>query len=125
MVPVLVAALICDVAVQDPVTGKKNLIGIFDRLWAGKFPTARPISLYIKITDAEGKYVLEVKYVKLDTDEVLGAATAEFKVEDRLQSFDFVIQLPPAPIPEAGRYEFQIWANETFIGSAFLDAVAR
>ena len=53
VVPVLVAALVCDVAVADPGTGKKNLIGVFNRVNVGKFPTKRPMSLYILGTDAE------------------------------------------------------------------------
>ena len=36
--PLLVAALVCDVAVADPATGKKNLIGIFDQVRVGKSP---------------------------------------------------------------------------------------
>ena len=60
VVPVLVAALICDVAVADPASGKKNLIGIFDTLWAHQLPTARPMSLYLKVTDAEGRYSISV-----------------------------------------------------------------
>lgn len=36
IIPVLVAMLVCDVAVADPSTGKKNLIGIFNRVNVGK-----------------------------------------------------------------------------------------
>ena len=30
VIPVLVAALVCDVAIADPSSAKKNLIGIFE-----------------------------------------------------------------------------------------------
>ena len=49
VVPLLVAALVCDVAVSDPGTNKKNLIGIFDHVNVSVFPTRRPMSIYFKI----------------------------------------------------------------------------
>jgi len=124
-VPVLVAALICDVAVADPSTGKKNLIGIFDRVNVGRFPTQRPFSLYVKVTDAEGYYRTQVRYVQVSTGRVLAEAQGELNATDRLASTDVYIQFPPLPIPEEGRYEFQIWANSVFLGATFIDAVPR
>ena len=70
VVPLLVAALVCDVAVQDPSTGKKNLIGVFDAVHVSEFPTRRALTLYCKIVDAEGSYNFDVRYVRVDTGEV-------------------------------------------------------
>lgn len=125
VVPVLVAALVCDVAVADPSTGKKSLIGIFDRVLVGGFPTQRPMSLYMKLTDAEGRYKVEVRYVQVGTRKVLAQAEGKLQATDRLTSSDVYLLFPPLPIPEAGRYEFQIWANSMFLGTTFIDAVPR
>jgi len=125
VVPVLVAALVCDVAVVDPSTGKKNLIGIFDRVYVGKFPTKRPMSLYMKVTDAEGYYKTEVRYVQVSSGKVLAQAEGEMHSNNRLTSLDLNIEFPPLPIPEKGRYEFQVWANSMFLGATFIDAVPR
>lgn len=125
VVPLLVAALICDVAVADPSTGKKNLIGIFDRIHVGTFPTRRPMTLYLKVADAEGRYEVEVRYVQRSTDNVLAQAKGALVARDRLASTDLHIAFPPLPIPEEGRYEFQVWANSMFLGVTFIDAVAR
>lgn len=119
--PFLLAALVCDVAVEDPNTGKKNLIGIFDHVWSGSFPTGRRMSLYIKVTDAEGYYPLEVDYVYVNDDAVLGTVRGEFEVGDRTVSADFVVPSLPLPIPYPGRYEFRIKASGMFLGNAFID----
>lgn len=121
VVPVLVAALVCDVAVADPSTGKKNLIGIFDNILVATFPTKRPMSLYLKLSDAEGHYKIDVLFVQLESGRVLGKGQGKFQIDDRLSSADFFLDLPVV-IPTAGRYEFQILTNGTLIGSAFLDA---
>ncbi|MDP2952815.1 MAG: hypothetical protein Q8O76_05825 [Chloroflexota bacterium] len=125
VVPVLVAVLACDVAVADPSTGKKNLIGIFDRVNVGRFPTQRPISLYIKVTDAEGYYKIEVRYVQVRSGQILAKAEGELHASDRLVSSDMHIPFPPLPIPEEGRYEFQVWFNSMFLGGTSITAVPR
>jgi hypothetical protein len=125
VVPVLVAALVCDVAVADPSTGKKNLIGIFDVVHADRFPTLRPMSVYIKLADAMGYYQLSLEYVKLEDDQKLAEASGELRSTDRLASVDLYISFPPMVIPAPGRYEFRVFANDVFLGSAFLDAKDR
>ena len=122
VVPVLVAVLVCDTAAADPATGKKNLIGIFDRVNARIFPTQRPMSVYMKLTDAEGFYRIQVRYVQTSSGEELARAEGEAEFASRLGSFDFFISLPPVEIPSNGRYEFQIWANDVYLGGTFIDA---
>ena len=123
VVPLLVAALVCDVAVADPSTGKKNLIGVFDQIRVEEFPAARPVSLYFKIADAQGRYDFDVRYVQADTDEILARAEGKMFASDRLASSDLYLPFPPLSIPNPGRYEFQIWANTMFLGSTFIDAI--
>ena len=125
VVPLLVAALVCDVAVADPSTGKKNLIGIFDRVHVDRFPTSRAVSLYFKVADAEGHYNFDVRYVRASTDEVLAKAEGKVVINDRLSSSDQYLAFPPISIPAPDRYEFQIWANSMFLGSTFIDASQR
>ena len=125
VVPLLVAALVCDTAVADQNTGKKNLIGIFDRLNVGTFPTNQSVSLYFKITDAKGRYDFHVRYVQAETDELLAEAKGRLVASNRLDSLDVYLNLPQLRFPAEGRYEFQIWANSKFLGSTFIDAVPR
>jgi Family of unknown function (DUF6941) len=123
IVPVLVAVLICDAGVADPSTGKKNLIGIFDRVFVRSFPTSRAMSVYLKLTDAEGEYRLSVRYIQTSSGRMLAEGRGEMKLTDRLTSTDAIFSFPPVSIPEAGRYEFQVWVNDAYLGGAFLDAV--
>ena len=122
VVPLLLAALVCDTAVEDPSTGKKSLIGIFDLVHSSEFPTQRPISFYFKIVDAEGFYRIDVRYVQVATGRVLANAEGELIAEDR-NALDLHLPFPPLPIPAKGVYEFQIWANSMFLGSTSITAV--
>ena len=66
------AFLVCDAGSQDPDTGKKNLTGVFDRRCVGTFPALPPVPLYIKITDAERHYPIEIEYVQACRNRALG-----------------------------------------------------
>jgi hypothetical protein len=125
VVPVLVAALACDGAVADSATGKKTLVGIFDRVIVPTFPTQQPMALYMKLTDAEGSYKIEVRYVATNSGQELAKAAGQLELASRLGSFDFFIPLPPVQIPSEGRYEFQVWANGVYLGGTFIDAVTQ
>ncbi|MEN8614043.1 hypothetical protein ABFB09_01990 [Dehalogenimonas sp. THU2] len=120
--PVLVAALICDVAVKEPTSGKISLIGIFDRVHVKEFPSKRPVSMYAKLTEAEGKYDFQVRYVYSNTGEKLAEAKGNFTSQDKLATVELNLQFPPLPLPGEGRYDFQIWVNGQFLGQTFIDA---
>jgi hypothetical protein len=121
--PVLVAALVCDVAAKDPTTGKISLIGIFDKVHVSKFPSKRPVSLYAKLTEAEGEYEFQARYVYSNTGEKLAEAKGKFNSKSKLGTVELNLQFPPLPIPGEGRYDFQLWVNGAFLGQAFIDAV--
>jgi hypothetical protein len=124
IVPVLIAALICDSAFQDTGTGKTTLIGVFDRVNARRFPSTHgSVDLFLKLVDADGVYDLEVKFVQVRSGRVLGSAKGTFGVKDRLSAVSMQIQFAPLPLPEEGKYEFQIWANAAYLGSVTLQAV--
>lgn len=125
VIPVLVAVVVCDVAAADPSTGKKSLIGIFDTINVARFADERPMSVYMKLADAEGSYDIEIRYVQRDSGEVLAKAEGHVQIKSRLQSADLIVSFPPLPIPREGRYEFQIWANRVFLGGTFIDALPR
>ena len=125
VIPVLVAVLVCDTAVAEPATGKKSLIGIFDQVIARTFPSQRPMSVYVKLTDAEGSYKIQLRYVQTGSGQELARAEAPAESTSRLGSLDFVISTPPLPIPSEGRYEFQVFANDIYLGGTFVDAVTQ
>jgi hypothetical protein len=79
--------------------------------------------LFLKLTDAEGVYDLEIKFVKVGSNEVLASGTGTMEIVNRLSPSSLQIPFPGLSLPEAGRYEFQIWANKTYLGSASLEGL--
>ncbi len=120
--PLLTGPILCDVAARDPASGKWNLIGIFNQVSASRFPTQRPLSVYLKLGDAAGMYRLEIRFVQVRTGEQLALATANLEISDRLASQDVGVAFPRVPIPAEGKYEFQVWANGMHLGAGTFTA---
>lgn len=127
VVPYLLAILVCDSGAVDRNSGKKTLVGIFDRVWAEKFPTSRWLSVYFKLSDAQGDYRFKVQYAQVKTDNILAEAeTNALNIKSRLDIRDFLITYPVRLLmPEAGQYEFRLYANNMFLGRIAINAVLR
>jgi hypothetical protein len=124
--PVPVAFLLCDQISVDQTTGKKTIVGIFDRMLVGQFPTNyRPASLYARVIDCEGEYEVRVEYVQVSTQTVLGQAGGTLRSNNRHTYTDLVLPWPVIPILASGEYEFRLWMNNKFINSIRFTAQPR
>ena len=111
--PSIQAFLVCDSVIEDSLTKKKSLIGIFTHLQAVTFPFQHhQVGLYFCLTDAEGTYHLEIDLVYVNTDQlVCRASLPDIAIQDRLQIADFGINVPALLFPAPGRYEFRLRMN--------------
>lgn len=123
IIPVLTGPVICDVAARDPSTGKWSLLGVFSSVWAMKFPTKRPMTVYFKLSDAEGRYEIKINFVNADDGVQIATASVEARIDDRLESPDIAVPFASLDFAKVGRYEFQVWVNASFLGSVSIDAL--
>ena len=116
--PYPLAILLCDQIIVDERSKKKTLVGIFDLIYARQFPVGhRPLSIYVRLTDAEGQYEFRMDYVQVKTDKLLGRGEIPaVPITDRLKTHELIMEFPPIKIPEPGDYEFRLWANDRYVG---------
>ncbi len=119
------AMLICDHVIVDKFTGKKSLIGIFENINSPIFPVAHPtLSIYISLTDAQGKYKIGLKVVDLETDKQVGGADIpEIEVHDRLATSEVIMNMRGIRFAHPGKYVFNIYANDYPVGSKTFSVV--
>lgn len=113
------AMLICDQVITEQETNKKSLIGIFETVGAFQFPFAHPaLSVYIKLTDAQGKYKFRLELLDLQKDTVIGKGEIpqEIVMTSPLQTHELVFQLGGLKFSHPGEYEFRIFANDKIFG---------
>jgi hypothetical protein len=124
-VPSVLAILVCDSVILDSLSRKQSVVGIFDNIHSIKVPCYQPVGFYARMTDAEGEYKFTIRILHLGEEEKIigGLETERVIAKDRLGSLNLVLNLPPVPFPEFGRYEFQLFANDVFIGRAVINVV--
>ena len=84
------------------------------------------MGFYARLIDAEGKYKFRVEIVRLNDNQAIGRIeTIELEITDRLAPVDLAMNLPPVPFDQLGRYEFQLYANEVYVGHISLDVTQR
>lgn len=115
--------LVCDNVITDRKTGKNSLIGIFDRILARSLPAAHPaLSVYAKITDAQGEYTFRLELVDLSNGQIIGEGrTPPVQVPDRMVAHELVFNLQNLTFRADGRYKFRLYADEQFIGHHSFD----
>ena len=117
--------LVCDNVITEAGTNKKTLVGVFDHWNLPAIPAnVPPFWVYARLTDAEGKYIFDLKFIYLDGEKRLAEArTSEISAIDRLGFIDLAIPLPFLPVEKAGRYEVQLYANDVFVGRTTMSVV--
>ncbi len=108
--PSVQAFLVCDQVIEDSLTKKKSLIGIFTHLQTATFPFHHQhMGLYFCLTDAEGLYRFDIDLIYLNSEQLVCRATLpNIEISDRLQISDFGINIPLLILPAPGRYEFRL-----------------
>jgi hypothetical protein len=120
--PALNAMLICDLALQEQVTGKTSLVGIFETVSAYQFPARHGfLSVYVKLTDVQGEYGLRLEFVQLDELKVVGQGQLRATFADRMAPAELVFQIGDIVFEREGRYEFRLYANDRWVGSKSLN----
>lgn len=124
-IPSVLAVLLCDMVISDAFTGKKTLVGLLDILSAADFPVKAPaFTLYARLTDMNGEYAMRFDLVNLEDEQRLASFTAEVQSPpDRLATSELAVQFPEGiRFERPGRYEFQVYADEVFVGRCTLRA---
>lgn len=130
-IPSVLAILLADQVIVDIETKKKTVVGIFDTIVAPQFPMFQHIGFYARLMDMEGRYKFTIRVVHLGETEggaetLVGAMeTGEIQSDDRLATVELPLNLPPVPFTKAGRYEFELFSNDDYIGRATLNVVKQ
>jgi hypothetical protein len=117
--PILQALLLADNIYTHVETGKRVIAGVFDSITLQEVPghSLQASSLYIALKGIRGRLDVMVRYVDLESNEVLrehGPIRLEW--DDPLTIVDFVVPVSSLPVPHEGVYLLEVLANDELIG---------
>jgi hypothetical protein len=106
--PLGLSLLMCDTIIEDKHTGKKTLVGLFDRVHARRFPCVHPyMCVFVSLTGARGRFPCEVVCRHQDSHTVALSAKGEVTMRDPRQVVDLVFRLSGVTFPKPEMY----WLN--------------
>lgn len=108
--------LLCDLTIREHGSGKISLIGVFENISASRFPVVhRTLSVYAKLTDAEGEYTIRLELIRLDDSHVVAHGTLKATFADRMSPGELIFNLENLALERPGRYEFRMYAEDRFV----------
>jgi len=123
-IPSVQAMLICEKIIEEAETRKKSLINIFSGIKSTGLPSVLSMGLYARLTDGEGSYQFRFDIIHLPSDEKIASATLPaLPVTDRLAPMEVVVVIPQIKFEKIGKYEFQMYADDVFLGHVSVDVV--
>ncbi len=124
--PVLQALVLAD-HIYTEENGKRIICGTFSRIFCSQFPTVfnRPTWAFILLADVIGEVELQLCFVHLEEGKILMQSNPiKVRAVDKLTPLDLAIEIPHFPLPVAGVYSFECYANRYMIGSVRLNVAA-
>ncbi len=81
--PTGLAIVICDQIIEDKLTGKKSLIGIFNQIGAQNFPCRHPqLCVFLSLTEGRGQCAARLRIVHDETDHVVAEVNGQIQFPD-------------------------------------------
>ncbi len=111
--PMGLALLLCDSVIEDKYTGKKTLIGLFDRIQTLKLPCIHAsMSIFISITGGHGKYPCQIEATHSDGATIAFSATGNVILKDPHQVANLVFRMNNVKFLKAGMYCVRFTVDE-------------
>ena len=117
----LQALLLSDHVYRDEGSGKYVIAGTFHQINASAFPTtlSKTVGVFVALSGLTGRAGIKFEFLDAATGEVfMDTQALEVVSEDPDLPVEFAIEVPPLPLPRAGRYLVRVAANGTVLGEA-------
>ncbi len=103
--PMGLALVVCDAIIEDKLTGKKTLVGLFDRVQTKKIPCVHPaMSVFVSLTGGRGEYPCEIVCRHTDNETVAFSAKGKVVLRDPRHVVDLVFRLNGVRFPKPEMY---------------------
>lgn len=116
--PKLLYLVLCDGFSTEPNTGKKTLLGVFDRATAKVLPGNYPsMTIVAGLEGGEASYEVRVVILGPTKEKVFSSPTVGVTPKVPYQREDIILQVNGLHLPGPGRYEVQILVGGEPLGS--------
>jgi hypothetical protein len=110
--PIPLAMVICDTVIDDRLTGKKSLVGIFNNIAATDFPCRhQTLYVYSVLTEGIGQYEGALRCVYLQSGKTIINLTGPINFPNPLSTVEFIFELKSIVFEQEGVYVFELFCD--------------
>ena len=114
--PLGIAIVVCDQIIEDKLTGKKSLIGIFNQITAANFPCTHPrVSVFVCLTEGRGDYGARLRIVHDETETVVADLNGPIQFPDSNAVVELNFDLVGLTFPQAGLYSIEFYCDDALV----------
>jgi hypothetical protein len=114
--PIGVAIVICDQIIEDKLTNKKSLIGIFNQIGAQTFPCRHPqVSVFIAVTDGRGQSAARLRIIHDESEHVVAEVNGTIQFPDVHTVVELRFDLVGLTFPEPGIYAIEFYCDDALV----------
>ena len=114
--PLGIAIVVCDQIIEDKLTSKKSLIGIFNQITAANFPCAHPrVSVFVCLTEGRGDYGARLRIVHEETGAVVADINGPIQFPDANAVVELNFDLIGLTFPQPGLYSIEFYCDDALV----------
>src|SRR5882724_673974 len=115
-IPSGVAIVVCDLIIEDKLTSKKSLIGIFNQIATQDFPYRHPqISVFVSLTEGRGQCAARLRIIHDESDHVVAEVKGNIEFPDVHAVFELSFNLVGLVFPQPGTYSIEFYCDDALV----------
>jgi hypothetical protein len=112
--PQVLAMIICDTVIDDRISNKKSLIGLFDAIATTHLPcVVNELHVFLALTEGYGAMQLKLRCAAAESDNELFATESQISFPNPLAVLEINLGFRGCSFPRVGEYRFQLFADGT------------
>jgi hypothetical protein len=114
--PTGLAIVICDQIIEDKLTGKKSLIGIFNNINGTNFPCRHPqMAVFVSLTEGRDSYNAQLRIVNEETTDTIGELSGQIQFPDIHHVVELNFNLVGLVFPQPGLYSIEFYCDDALV----------
>ena len=110
------AIVVCDQVIEDKLTNKKSLIGIFNSIAHPRYPCRHPaLCVFVSLTEGRGTSQARLRIVREETGQPVTEVNGPIEFKDVNMVVEMVFNFLGLEFPEPGLYSIEFYCDDALV----------
>lgn len=110
------AIVVCDQVIEDKLTNKKSLIGIFNSIAHSSFPCRHPaLCVFVSLTEGRGACQARLRIIHEETAQPVAEVNGQIEFKDVNTVVELVFNFMGLEFPAPGLYAIEFYCEDALV----------